>query len=160
MEPSFYRDHLQRLLNDQQSLLVQLESLLDEEHTNIAAQDIDTLERTGVQRQAYVGDLMRIEDERLNLCRMLGKPSTPAGLDDLMKWCDPTRTLRAQMDECTTIATRCRDANDRNGMLVSARLKHVQGMLDVITGRAQPVTYGKSTAYAAAPTGRMVSREA
>jgi flagellar biosynthesis protein FlgN len=160
MEPTVYRDHLQRLLNDQQALLAQLESLLDEEQTIIAAQDIEALERTGVQRQSYVGDLMRIEDERSNLCRMLGKPSTPAGLEEVVKWCDPTHSLRAQTDECTAQAIRCRDANDRNGILVSTRLKYVTGMLDIVTGRTQPATYGKSNAYATATTGRMVSREA
>ena len=33
-------------------------------------------------------------------------------------------------------AARCRSANDRNGALVTARLTRVQGMFDVVTGRA------------------------
>jgi flagellar biosynthesis protein FlgN len=161
MEPSLYRDHLQRLFNDQVSLLTQLESLLDEEHASILAQDIDSLDKTGAQRQSYIGDLIRIEDERRDLCRMLGKPNTLEGLEQIIRWCDPTSSLRLRLDECTARATRCRDANDRNGILVAARLKHVKGLLDVITGRTHSTTtYGKTNAYAAAPTGRMIRSEA
>jgi flagellar biosynthesis protein FlgN len=161
MEPALYRDHLQKLFSQQVTLLSQLESLLDQEHTCILDQDIELLEKTGTQRQAYLGDLMRLEDERRNLCRMLGKPNTPDGLDQMVNWCDSNNVLRTQLDDCTMRATRCRDANDRNGILVSARLKHVKGLLDVITGRSQtPAIYSRTNAYAAAPTGRMIRSEA
>ncbi len=41
-------------------------------------------------------------------------------------------------------ADRCRVANDRNGALVTARMSRVQGMLDIVTGRAgQPKVYGR-----------------
>ena len=38
---------------------------------------------------------------------------------------------------------RCRDLNVKNGTLVAARMKQVEGMLNALTGKAnQPVTYG------------------
>ena len=161
MDPTVYREHLERLLTDEAGILSRLESILEREHGVIVAQDIDALERTGAERQKCVGELMRIEDERRGLCRMLGKSSDAAGLEQIIKWCDPKTTLRPHLDECAARATRCRDANDRNGMLVATRLKRVEGMLNVITGKtAQTVTYGKQNAYAAAATGRMIQREA
>jgi hypothetical protein len=46
-------------------------------------------------------------------------------------------------------------------MVVAARMKRVEGMLNVITGRSQaPVTYGPQGAYKPAPVGRMVRGEA
>jgi flagellar biosynthesis/type III secretory pathway chaperone len=161
MEATLCREHLDRLLGEEADALAHLENLLDREHDVILGRDADALERTGREREHHMGTLMRIEEERRALCRMLGKPSDVTGLEQLIKWCDPTRSLLAQLDNCSTRAGRCRQANDRNGLLVASRLKHVEGMLNAITGRGQqPVTYGKQNAYANAPTGRMVQSRA
>ena len=49
-------------------------------------------------------------------------------------------------------------ANDRNGALVTARMTRVQGMLDIVTGRAnQPKTYGRQGGFDNQPrTGRVI----
>ena len=51
--------------------------------------------------------------------------------------CDPKMTVRKQWQECLVLATQCRDLNERNGMLVAARLKRVEGLLSVVTGRSK-----------------------
>ncbi len=72
----------------------------------------------------------------------------PAGLDKLLSWCDLSRELKTRWAACADRAARCRGLNDRNGALVTARLKRVEGMLGVITGRAaQPKVYGSKGGY-------------
>jgi len=161
MEAKLCREHLDRLLGEEADALAHLEGLLDLEHDVILGRDPDALERAGREREHHMGTLMRIEEERRSLCRMLGKSSDAQGLEQLIKWCDPSRSLLNRLSECSDRAGRCRDANNRNGLLVASRLKHVEGMLNAIAGRnQQPVTYGRQNAYANTQTGRMISREA
>jgi flagellar biosynthesis/type III secretory pathway chaperone len=155
------RELLGKLLQDELTVLAQLEGLLGEEHDVLLNNDIDGFERTGQARQTCMGDLLRLEDERRSLCSMLGRSPDLAGLDNLLAWCDPTRSMQPRWAECATRAKRCRDLNDRNGMLVTGRLHRVQGLLNILTGQSKPPeTYGRKGAYAAASAGRVLKVEA
>jgi flagellar biosynthesis/type III secretory pathway chaperone len=146
------REHLEKLISEESTALARLEGLLDKEHAVLQSNDIDELDRTGEARQACIGELVRIEDERRSLCRMLNVSADPQGLDRLLGWCDPSNKLKRRWASCAERATRCRDLNDRNGALVAARLKRVEGMLDVVTGRTnQPKVYGKHGAVQTSP---------
>lgn len=148
MDPSACRELLEKLLAEEVAALTRLEGLLDKEHGFLVANDIEELERAGDARQACVGILVRVEDERRSLCRMMNVPADPAGLEKLLTWCDPSRVLKTRWAACADRAARCRSLNDRNGALVTSRLKRVEGMLDVITGRAnQPKVYGRKGGY-------------
>ncbi len=148
MDPSVCREHLAKLFDEETNALTRLEGLLDQEHEHLLANDVDALERTGELRQACIADLIRVEDDRRMLCRMLNHPTDRVGLDRMLKWCDPGATLQARIANCAEHAQRCRNLNDRNGALVTARLKRVEGMLDVVTGRqGQPKIYGKQGGY-------------
>jgi flagellar biosynthesis protein FlgN len=161
LDADLCREHLGRLMGEETRLLSELETLLDSEYGYLTDNDIDGLERAGTARQACMGELLRIEDERRSLCRMSGKSADVQGLEQLLKWCDPQGMLRGHWGKCAEHATRCRERNDRNGMVVAARLKRVEGMLNIITGRGQqPATYGPKNAYATGNVGRMVSSEA
>jgi flagellar biosynthesis protein FlgN len=75
---------------------------------------------------------------------MMNVPTDAQGLERLLRWCDPSNTMQRRLGDCHQRATRCRQLNERNGALVTARLKKVEGMLDVLTGRAnQPKVYGR-----------------
>lgn len=144
MDPGVCREHLQKLLAEEFNALSQLETLLDREHELLIANDVDGLDRAGESRQACVGELLRVEDERRSLCRMMNVPADMHGLERLLRWCDPSNTMQRRLGDCAGRATRCRELNERNGALVTARLKKVEGMLDVLTGRAnQPKVYGR-----------------
>ena len=150
MDPSVCREHLAKLMSEENKALTRLEGLLDQEHEYLVANDIDALDRAGEARQACVADLIRVDEDRRTLCRMLNLPTDQTGLERMLKWCDPTGTLQPRIAECGDRAGRCRNANDRNGALVTARLKRVEGMLDVVTGRAnQPKVYGRQGGYEA-----------
>jgi flagellar biosynthesis/type III secretory pathway chaperone len=148
VDASACREHIEQLLTQETNELARLETLLDREHELILANDIEELDAAGRVRQSCVGELARIEDERRSLCRMHNLPTDAMGLERLMKWCDPAKSLQRMWAECAKRATACRASNDRNGALVTARLKRVEGLLDVITGRAdQPKVYGRQGGY-------------
>jgi flagellar biosynthesis/type III secretory pathway chaperone len=162
MDATLCKDQLQRLITDENRLLGELEVLLNQEFGYLNENDIDALGRAGELRQTCMGALVRVEDERRSLCSMSGKTADLQGLEELLKWCDPRGSLQSHWTECAARATRCRDLNDRNGVVVTARMKRVEGMLNIITGRPQqPATYGPPGAYSAASSvGRMVRSEA
>jgi flagellar biosynthesis/type III secretory pathway chaperone len=132
MQPDTCREHLQNLLADEAALLLQLEKQLGQEHELLMKNDVDGLDAAGDARQATVASLLRVEDDRRSLCRMLGRSSDVAGIADLLSWCDPAGSLRAAQAQVTERATHCRTQNDRNGALVSARLNRVSGMLQAL----------------------------
>jgi flagellar biosynthesis/type III secretory pathway chaperone len=142
------REHLQKLISEESAQLRRLEELLEREHELLLANDVEELDRASVARQECFGALMRIEDERRQLCRMMNVPEGPEGLERLLGWCDPSRGLQRRWADCAELAGRCRALNDRNGALVAARLKKVEGMLEVLTGRAaQSGVYGRRGDY-------------
>jgi flagellar biosynthesis/type III secretory pathway chaperone len=142
------REHLGSLLTEEVAALRELEDVLRREHDVLGAKNVAAIERTALVRQQMMGGLARTEDQRRSLCTMHGYTPDWLGLESLMSWCDPDGTLLSRLRECAQRATRCRDLNDKNGILVSARLKQVEGMLAALQGDAnQPVTYGpKGTA--------------
>jgi flagellar biosynthesis/type III secretory pathway chaperone len=148
VDPKICREHLDRLIIEEANSLRHLEVLLDTEHDYLLANNIEELERAGEARQVCVGQLLRIEDERRSLCRMMNLSTDVLGIEKLLAWCDPSRNLQRRWAECAGLATSCRSRNDRNGALVTMRLKRVEGMLDVLTGRSnQPKVYGSTGAY-------------
>ena len=148
VDPVVCREHLAKLISEENKALTRLEGLLDQEHEYLLANDVEALDRAGEARQACVTDLIRVDDDRRTLCRMLNMPADKIGLEQMLNWCDPTRSLQSRIADCAERAGRCRDRNDRNGALVTARLKRVEGMLDVVTGRAnQPKVYGRQGGY-------------
>ena len=162
IDPAFCRDTLGRLLGDEYSLLIQLERQLVREHGLLAKSDIDGLEAAGSERQTCVAALLKLEDERLGLCRMLGHSADLKGLEAMLLWCDPQGILRQALQDCTDLAGRCKEQNTRNGMLVNARLQRVSGVLGLPTSNdstpASSVYGRKGNAFAApAGAGRMLS---
>ncbi|HKQ84411.1 MAG TPA: flagellar protein FlgN [Steroidobacteraceae bacterium] len=135
MQASVCREQLDKLIAAETEVLARLEQLLGQEHEIIRNNDIDALDRAGDARQACIVELARIQDERRTLCRMLDMPTDPQGIERLLQWCDPSSHLQKSWAACADRARRCRDANERNGALVSARLKRVEGLLGAITGR-------------------------
>jgi flagellar biosynthesis protein FlgN len=164
VDPSACRDHVARLLAEEIHALGEVEQLLNAEHEALVAKNVETLEETAETRRTRIGALVRIEDERRSLCRMLGHSPDASGLQRMMAWCDPQGSLRSQWNERGERAKRCRLLNDRNGALVTARLKRVEGLVDLLTGKASQSqsTYGpRGGAYSgAAAQGRLLTIEA
>jgi flagellar biosynthesis/type III secretory pathway chaperone len=162
VDAALTRDTLARLLADENRALAEFESLLDREHVALRSRDIDALEALADARQSSVIGMLKLEDERRSVCSMLGYETDLAGLARLIAWCDPRRSLAAAFEECATRARRCRNLNDRNGVLVGAQIKRVEGMLGAITGTSsEPRAYGPRRAAGwTAPAGQVLSAAA
>jgi flagellar biosynthesis/type III secretory pathway chaperone len=135
MDRSVCREHLQELFRDEAALLVELEALLTLEARILEHSDIRQIEQTTRDRQARMGALARLEEQRRALCALHGFAADRAGLTAVMNWCDPSGTLTALLGECASRAVRCRALNDRNGVIVAARLQRIESMLGVLTAR-------------------------
>ena len=133
--------------------------MMSTEHELLAANDVEGLDAAGSARQDTVTRLLRIDDDRRNLCRMTGRGTDQVALGQMLAWCDPQGTLATAQADCAVRAQRCREQNERNGALVSARLSRVAGMLDMLSGNLAEKTYAPraGTHAAPVPTGRMVS---
>ena len=143
MDPDVCHEHLTTLLREESDLLGELEELLMRESRVLETSDIQALESTTRARQERMGALAGIEEQRRSLCALHGFSADRAGLEGLMAWCDGEGKLLPRLRECAERAVRCRDLNDRDGIVVAARLKRVGGMLDALTGRpSRSDTYG------------------
>jgi flagellar biosynthesis/type III secretory pathway chaperone len=152
VDPEVCRDCLGSLLSDESTALGQLEALLQREHEVLQAGDVAALNATAHQRQAKIGELAQIEEQRRSLCRLHGHSADRVGLEALVMWCDPEGSLVSRLRDCAERAVRCRDLNDRNGTLVNARLRNVSDRLAVLTGRGEAaVTYGPKGAASVRP---------
>jgi flagella synthesis protein FlgN len=161
VDPNACRETLATLLGQEIASLDELATLLAREHEFLVANDVDALETAMAERQVCVGAIVRVEDERRSLCRMLGYSADLPGLERLLAWCDPSGSLKSRWAECASRGARCRDLNDRNGALVNARLKRVETMLGALTGSpTEGRTYGPKGAYGVPTAGRMVAVEA
>jgi flagellar biosynthesis/type III secretory pathway chaperone len=122
-DPVHCREQLATLVAEANYLLGALDGLLTQEHGLLQARDADGLENAATARQQCVAHILRIEDERRALCRHYGRGDDAAGLHSLLAWCDPTGLLWPVMQEYRERTQRCREQNDRNGMLVNGRLQ-------------------------------------
>jgi flagellar biosynthesis/type III secretory pathway chaperone len=157
MDPGLCRDHLAELLGEEILLLTELQQLLEQERELIGGAEPEALQGTTRARQQRIGALARIEEQRRALCSMHGQATDHGGLERLQRWCDPTGALAPRVAECLARATRCRDLNDRNGVMVAARMKRVAELLQVLTGRtARADTYGRRGYAQRAGRGRVL----
>jgi flagellar biosynthesis protein FlgN len=157
MDASLCREHLAELLGEEIVLLGELQQLLEEERDLIGVGEPEALHRTTRARQDRLGALARIEEQRRSLCTLHGETPDRAGLERLRRWCDPTGALAPRLAECLGRAVRCRDLNDRNGVMVAARMKRVSELLQVLTGRVtRAATYGPRGYAGSARAGRVL----
>ena len=161
MDPQLCREQLEQLINEETSLLGDLEQLLGREHEILQKNELSALETASDLRQERMGALLRIQDERGTLLRMHGYSADGVGIDKLLAWCDPKQQLRTRWSQCLDLATRCRRSNDRNAALVSARMQRVEGLLEVIVGPSQHAgTYSSTGGRSQNRSGAMFAGEA
>lgn len=140
VRPADIRAHVQKLLAEEARQLDALLALLGRESEILRGEDIAAIERIGAERHDCTSALTRLDGERRELCRMLSQAPGRDGFDQLLRWCDADGTLRRQWLANLEVARRCKDHNDRNGVVVTVKLGHVQKLLTAIRGTpASPV---------------------
>jgi flagella synthesis protein FlgN len=144
MDPEVCREHLAEILGEEAGLLGELRALLEREGEVLDTRDAVAAEKTLLARQDRMAALTRLEEQRRSLCSLHGYSADRMGLEHLMMWCDPEGSLVSRLRECAKGAAACRELNDRNGTVVTAKLHQVEGLLGALTGRpAVPAdTYG------------------
>jgi flagellar biosynthesis protein FlgN len=143
MDPQTCRAQLDRLIQEETMALRDLAGLLEQEFKHLQDSDVESLGAAMRQRHKCVARILKVDDERRELCRTLGRPHDLKGLEALLRWCDPRGTLAAAWAACTAAAVQCRGLNDRNAAMAGARLQNVQARLGMlIDGRRESVTYG------------------
>jgi flagellar biosynthesis/type III secretory pathway chaperone len=157
MEPQVCLTQLANMLADETRLLGLLAGQLQREHELLKANDVEGLEKAADSRQASVAGLSRLDEERRNLCRMLGYGADHLGLAALFKWCDPTGSLAAPHAAASREAQLCREQNDRNGALVNARLNRLNNIVDRMNGGGHRTYESRGPARSTAAAGRMLS---
>ena len=151
------REHLAEVLAEEADLLGELRTLLEREYEVLGTKDAIAVEKTVLARQERVGALARVEEHRRSLCSLHGYSADYAGLEGLIVWCDPQGTLVSRLRECAKRAADCRDLNERNGTLVTAKLKRVEGLLGALAGRPSSAdTYNANGSNAPTRPGRVL----
>ena len=156
MDAGLCREHLAELLGEEIVLLTELQQLLEQERDLIGSGEPEALQRTTRARAERLGALARIEEQRRSLCTLHGESPDRGGLERLRQWCDPAGALAPQLSECLGRAMRCRDLNDRNGVMVAARMKRVSELLQALTGRAARASTYSPRGYGARVQGGRV----
>ena len=161
MDAAACAKELRTLLTAESSALLELAALFEREYQHLVTNEVAALDTALLERKRCISRLHSQGEERRALCRRLGHTADREGFEHLLSWCDPAASLRPQWQQCSELAARCRTLNDRNAVLVGARLKHVQARLTVLLeGRRDPVVYGPRGSYTAPSSGRVVTTEA
>jgi flagellar biosynthesis/type III secretory pathway chaperone len=146
VQPDGVLEQMKRILNEESSLLANLEVLLGKEAGVLQGNDLKAIELIGANRHDCVAALMRLETERTSACKMLSFGEGPAAFEKLMTWCDRGGALRRQWQANLVAARRCQNINDRNGAVVKVKLGRVQKLLATVRGSETPPVYGRQGA--------------
>ncbi len=157
VDRSLVREHMRELLTEEATLLARLENLLEREASALRDDDLPTIESVGAERHGCVESLMRIDGERRATCTMMGLGDDRRRFAELLDQCDPGGELKSRWLAGLQVAARCKDRNERNGAVVTAKLRRVEGLLASIRGGAAPV-YQASGARQAASRGMELAR--
>jgi flagellar biosynthesis/type III secretory pathway chaperone len=134
MDPGVTRELAARLIAEERALLERFEQLLEREAAALRSDDVATIETAGADRQACASALLRIDEERRQACRMLGFSDGRDAFERLLAWCDPGGQLARNRQASRELILRCKEANDRNGAVVTAKLRRVEALLVTLRG--------------------------
>jgi flagella synthesis protein FlgN len=146
MDAALVADHMRDLLAQEAVLLSELEALLDKETEALRVDDLPEMERIGRERHRCVEALMAIDSERRVACRMMGFGEDKQQFEKLLDQCDSTGGLKARWHAGLEVAARCKDRNERNGAVVTSKLRRVEALLMTVRGGQDQVApvYGAS----------------
>jgi flagella synthesis protein FlgN len=141
---------------------------LDTEKSTLTGFDLAALERCTAEKDRLVADFDRVDAERQRIVGRLGFGPTRADMLELIRAAeDPAYRedsrqagpVATRWRRLVSIAARCRDANERNGLIVSMHSRRVTKTLNVLrTGRPDELIYGPAGGAAAGYSARALGR--
>jgi len=110
--------------------------LLEHEQAALVAGEHDNLMAFTEQKAARILELRRYSDSR---SRLLGTQGLRADKDGMSAWIEQhaDEPVRRVWDEIKSLAAQVRAANEINGVLVAARLKHNQASIAALQAAAR-----------------------
>jgi flagellar biosynthesis/type III secretory pathway chaperone len=135
------QQQLGRILAEESQLLIELQTVLEQETKILCGEDSEAIARIGSNRHRCVDRLSQLGIERLDASRMLSFGTDRIGLEKLHDWADPSRRLRTSWSSNLELARRCKALNDKNGAIVAAKLGRVQKLLGHLRGSTAPPVY-------------------
>lgn len=146
-----------------QSLLTALEA----ERGTLTGFDLPALEDSTAAKERLVAQFDGLDLERRTRLAKLGYGPARADMTQLIRATEdpayrddarPVGPLATRWRRLVSIAERCRDANERNGQIVSMHRRRVTKTLNLLrTGRPDELVYGKA-GYAAGHGARALGR--
>jgi len=125
---------------------------LEAERSALTGFDPAALEHSTAEKERLVAEFDRIDADRRHSIARLGFGPTRADVLELIRAAeDPAYRedsrqagpLATRWRRLVSVAERCRDANERNGLIVSMHSRRVTKTLNVLrTGRPDELTYG------------------
>lgn len=146
-------------LEQERSRVREFLQLLEHEQSALVAGDHDQLMAFTEQKAARVLELRRYSENR---SRLLASYGLRADRDGMSEWIEQhaDATTRRIWDEIKSLAAQVRAANEVNGVLVEARLKHNQASIAALQAAAQSASvYGPegATRLTDSPSRRLAS---
>lgn len=146
------------------ALLVALEG----ERAALTGFDLAALETATETKERVAGEFERLDADRRRLVARFGYGPGRGDMVDLIRAVeDPAYKedarragpLASRWRRIVVLAERCRDANDRNGQIVSLQSRRVTKTLNILrTGRPDELTYGPAGAAGLGSGARALGR--
>ena len=141
---------------------------LESERGTLTGFDLAALEHSTAEKERRVAEFDRLDADRRRLAARLGVGPARADMVELIRRAeDPgyredarqAGPLATRWRRLVSIAERCRDANERNGLIVSMHSRRVTKTLNVLrTGRPDELTYGPAGGAASGHAARALGR--
>ncbi|HZF17233.1 MAG TPA: flagellar protein FlgN [Steroidobacteraceae bacterium] len=149
------RAHLDAEIAVAESLLTTLE----EERTALKGTDASALDRAGAAKLAALKRFEQVEQERRLMCQGYESRASFEQLIDALDRQASISALRTTWQRLLEITSRCRDANQANGLIVGVRQKQIRQLLGVLRGTGGAETYGPNGARSSTAGGaRAIAR--
>lgn len=143
---------LNSLLDRQIAVGNSLLAALESERGTLTGFDLAALADSTAEKERLAAEFDRLDGDRRLLVARLGFGAARADMVALIRAAeDPAYRedarqagpLATRWRRLVSLAERCRDANERNGLIVSMQSRRVTKTLNVLrTGRADELTYG------------------
>ncbi|MEZ5499532.1 MAG: flagellar protein FlgN [Steroidobacteraceae bacterium] len=133
MEAKACLQQFEQFVSEELDALANLSELLEDEHRLLELGRAEALQQVTAARESAMTRLLLLQRDRWALVRALGRDESRNGLMQVLRWCDPLRTLTPSLQRCATLAEKCRDYNTRNGALVAARMQRLERQLAYMT---------------------------
>ena len=128
------RSSLAAVIRDSQAQAAELEALLAAEQSALRDRDSDALENVAAKKLGCVSALDELESTRRGIAVTAGFTTDPAGMSDLLAWCDQDDSLQREWTALLDAANRCERQNRSNGAVTHVRAQQLRAALAILSG--------------------------